>query len=376
MNNRLKIVHLTASLNIGGAERIILSMAEKMDRARFETHVCALGEFDENSFLPEFQKLGSALQVIPVRHFYSPSTLWDTIRYLRHHKFDVIHTHLTDADIIGRIAGWLTNTPVVSTMHSTPSNYNKQQIDRRWLLRATNRLVPSYLVGVSEEVRNLFIKEWRIPPERISAIPNATPLDNFLAIPVGTDSETANTLTVTNVGSLRWQKGQHFLLEAAQIILKQRPNTRFVIAGGGPLEQELKMQAQALGITDQVIFAGLVRDIPALLEKADIFVLSSVREGLPISAIEAMAAARPSVLTDVGGNKELFESGVGGFIVPSRDVPALADALLLLLNDESLRLTMGRNARQKAQEKFSFDVFTQAYGDIYQSVVADAKDGR
>ena len=377
MNNRLKLLHLTASLHIGGAERIILSLAEKMDRTQFETHVCVLGKFDDHSFLPEFQKVGVKLHVIPIKRFYSPRGLWETMRYLRRHQFDILHTHLTDADIVGRVAGWLTNTSVISTLHNTPFNYNNQRFDRRWLLRATARLFPSHFVGVSDQISDLFMKEWRIPRERISTIHNATPLEDFLSIPVGTavstapdDKSGASMVTITNIGSLTPQKAQHLLLEAAQIVLQQRPNTRFFITGVGPLEQQLKAQAQELGIADQVVFTGLVRDIPKLLGQTDIFILPSLWEGLPISVIEAMAAARPIVVTDVGGNRELFESGVGGIIVPPGDVPALAHALLSLIDDKPLRLAMGQNARQRAEATFSFDRFAHAYASLYQRVAA------
>ncbi len=371
MNNRIKVLHLTASLSVGGAERIILGLVEKMDRARFETHVCVLGKFDENSFLPQFERAGVPLCIIPVSHFYTPATLLGVLRYLRQHQFNVLNTHLTDADIVGRVAGWLTHTPVISTLHNAPLNYDNQRIDRRWLLRLTARFFPAHFVGVSEQISELFAAQWRIPEACISTIRNAVPLDDFLAVPEGTAVKGDDSpLTITNVASLTPQKAQRVLLEAARLVLARYPSTQFLLVGIGELEQELKAQAQALGIADRVQFTGLRRDIPALLGQTDVFVLSSFWEGLPVSAIEAMAAARAVVLTDVGGNRELFESGVGGLMVPPRDAAALAEALLALLEDESLRLAMGRAARQKAQDTFGFATVTGAYGALYQAIAA------
>jgi glycosyltransferase involved in cell wall biosynthesis len=123
-----------------------------------------------------------------------------------------------------------------------------------------------------------------------------------------------------------------------------------------------------LGIADRVEFTGLRQDVPQILADSDIFVLSSLREGMSLAAIEAMAAARPVVLTDVGGNPELVEAGVQGLIVPSGDAAALAEALLTLREDPSRRTGIGRAARARVRDVFSLETMTRQYEELYRQI--------
>lgn len=369
MTERIKVLHLISSLSVGGAERLILGLADRIDRSRFELHVCSLGVVRGNVLQPDFERQGIPVYVIGSKLFYDVRSAIAVARYARRHQIDIIHTHLGDADVIGRVVGRFLRVPVVSTLHNEPRDYNRQRVDRRWLTRLTTRFLAPHLIAVSQRIRTMFVEEWNVPQERITMVYNAVPMDVYATIPepsaqtrVGTDP------VITNIGRLSPQKAQHDLLEAAKLVLEQRPDARFMIVGQGRLEQALKEQAQSLGIADRITFAGLRLDIPAVLEQSDIFVLSSLWEGLPLTAVEAMAAARPVVLTDVGGNRELVESGVQGLIVPPSDVPALAEALLKLLNDALLRDAMGQAGRARVHHDFSIDTFAAQHEALYQKL--------
>ncbi len=158
------------------------------------------------------------------------------------------------------------------------------------------------------------------------------------------------------------------MLEAAKLVLIQRPETNFMIVGQGVLEKPLKEKARDLGIADRVIFTGISRNIPKILAKSDIFVLSSLWEGLPLAAIEAMAAACPVVLTDVGGNNELVEFGKQGLIVPPNDVPILANGLMALVKSQTLRLAMGQSARERVLQQFGIETITEQYQSLYRKI--------
>jgi glycosyltransferase involved in cell wall biosynthesis len=264
------------------------------------------------------------------------------------------------------LAGKLAHVPVITTLHNAPENYIRQRLDRRALARGVAKYSTTHLVAVSQEIRQLFIEQWQIPPARITAIRNGIALDRFLGIAPGTTNN--GRPTITNIASLTPQKAQHLLLEAAKLVLAEMPETQFMIVGMGKLEQTLKTQAQDLGIAHNVDFTGLRHDIPDVLAASDIFVLSSLWEGLPVSALEAMAAARAVVLTNVGGNQELVQSGENGLIVPPDDVPALAEALLTLLRDKSARISMGEAARDQVSQAFGMDAFARQYEETYQTV--------
>jgi glycosyltransferase involved in cell wall biosynthesis len=366
MNRPLNILHLTASLFVGGGERLVLELAQHTNRENCKPTVCAFGQFGPKSLLAEFQKLGPSFHLIPSTTLYSPFMVRAVWQHIRDRQIDVIHTHLVDADIVGSIVGRLAGVPVITTLHNAPENYARQRVDRRTLARLAAQYITIHLVAVSQEIRQQFIEQWHVSPERITAIRNSIVLNRFLDIALGTTNN--DRLTVTNIASLNPQKAQHLLLEAAKIVLTQMPEVEFMIVGRGKLEQSLKEQAQALGIADRISFTGLRHDIPNVLAQSDIFVLSSLWEGLPVSALEAMGAARPVVLTDVGGNHELVESGIHGLLVPPGDAPALAQALLTLLRDKPRRLDMGRAARAQVQQKFSMDMFAHQYEDTYHAV--------
>ncbi len=362
----LKIMHLIASLSLGGGERLVLELAQHTNRDLFTSYVCAIGQFSKQTLLPKFQELGNAFYIVPSHKFYNLEMFRAIMAHIREQQIDVLHTHLIDADIVGGFLGRFLKIPVITTLHNAPQNYNHQRKDRRILAQLAARYATTHLVAVSEHIRHLFIQEWHTPPDRISSIRNGIVLDRFLSIAPGTTAVTP--LTITNIASLTPQKAQHLLLEAAKIVLTEMPSVNFIIVGIGELKQALEAQAQALGISDRVTFTGLRHDIPDILAQSDIFVLSSLWEGLPVSAIEAMAAARAVVLTDVGGNHELVESGRYGLIVPSNDVPALAQSLLQLLRDEPARLSMGQAARTQVQQAFSMETFMRQYETVYLTV--------
>ena len=362
----LRILQLVSSMTIGGAEQVVLSLAERVDRRRFETHVCSLSVIGQNSLQPEFERLNIPLLTLNARRFYDPAVLRAVYQYARQQQIDLIHTHLTDADVVGRLVGRALGIPVLSTMQNMPHNHARQRRDRYWLERFTARYLATHLVGVSSKIRELYISQWGIPEDHISAIYNSVRMEPFLAVPAGVPYVRSYPgPIITNVARLNPQKAQHLLLEAAPFVLQSYPQATFLLVGKGHLEQDLRQQAQALGISQHVIFTGVRHDIPDILAQTDLFVLPSHWEGLPLSAIEAMAASRAVLVTDVGGNSELVESGRSGVVIPAADVGALVDGLLDLLADEAGRLALGAAARQRVQLLFSTERFIQQYETVY-----------
>lgn len=367
MAQRIRVLHVVASLFVGGAERLLPGLAQGLDPRRFEVRVCSLtgGPVRE-----DMQQKGVPLTVIGARRFYDPRTILAVTRVARTYGADVIHTHLTDADVVGRIAGAALRVPVVSTLHNVPRDYAMQKPHRHLLQRATLPLV-TRLVAVSERIRDHYTAEWHVSPSRIISIRNAVPLEPYLAVPEGTPP-TSDGPVIVNIAKLFPQKAQHVLLDAAQIVLAQRPDVRFRIVGGGDMEAKLRAQALALGIAGQVDFLGVRKDIPAILATSDIFTLSSAWEGLPVTAVEAMAAARACVLTDVGGARDLIDHGQNGLIVPPANPRALAAALLDLLANEGPRRVLGLAARAKVQREFSMERYVALHEALYESLAVNS----
>lgn len=368
MNTRINVLQLSASLAIGGAERMILSLAKELDRASFDVHVCGLHPA-EHDFRDAIDDLDVPLHILGTQRFYDPRTIHALMRYIREHEIDIIHTHVLDADVAGHLAGRLANRPVITTLHSVPFSYDRQRPVRRWLQRLSVRYLATDLVCVSNAAETLFINEWNIRSDRIRTIYPAVSLEPFLSIPDGTHGRAADApFVVTTVGRLVPAKAQHLLIEAAHRVVQQFANVEFIVVGPGQREQELRRLASDLGIADRVTLTGARHDIPAILSRTDVFVLSSMWEGLPLSAIEAMAAARPVVLTDVGGCRELVEDGSCGLIVPPGRSEAIADAVLSLLGDEQRRRSLGHAARERVRETFDVQRLATEYETLYSGI--------
>lgn len=365
----LRVLQLCDSLGAGGAERLILSLAQHLDSSRIEVHVGSLGFAGRNQLQPDFERLGVPLLLMPPGATYDPRRYLVLGRYMQRHSIDIVHTHLLAADIMGRVVGRALGRPVVSTMHNDPQDYDRASRKRRVAEHLTAHHLATRLVAVSPTIRELYIKQWGVRPEHIDTIFNGVPLEPYLPIAPGLPISMASSgPVITTIGRLTEQKGQHLLLDAAKIVLTERPDARFVIVGRGHLEAQLKAQAAGLGIAQQVEFAGIRHDIPEILAQSNIFVLSSLWEGMPVTALEAMAAARPVVVTDVGGVRDLVTHGEHGLVVPPGDVAALAQALLELIDSPAQQVAMGLAGRARVQRECSVPIFASKHELLYESL--------
>ena len=369
-----KILHLIDSFSVGGAEQLLLNLAQRMDKSRFELHLIGLSTFNRNCLQPQFERTSLPVHVIGTRHFYDlRAALW-LIRYIKQQRIELVHTHLDYADVLGRVVGALMRRPVVSTLHNQPAQFDQERFDRRWAQQISARFSNVHLVALSARLRTQFSEQWHIPAHRITAIYNGIALEPYLAIPPPARHRSVGLpLVITTIGRLDEQKGQQYLLEAATLVLAQHPQTRFQIVGQGPLKPHLQAQAETLGIADSVTLLGLRHDIPAILAQSDVFVLPSRREGMPLVIVEAMAAARPIVLTNVGGNSELVAHGQHGLLVPPNDSTALATALLRLADDPNLAATLGAAARERAKQHFDIALVVARYAALYEAMLASSQ---
>jgi glycosyltransferase involved in cell wall biosynthesis len=376
MSRPIRVLELCSSLTTGGGERQVHGIVQHLDRNRFEPHVCAISVVRGNAFLPEFEQLGVPVTVIGAKNLRSPMAYRALAGYVRREGIDLIHTHLTSADIVGRLVGRWLSVPVVSTLHNVPEDYEKQQRYRYWLERYTSGLA-DHLAFCSEQLRQMFLRRWRLPAHKTSTILNGVAMDVYLAVPAGVPPRPAGLgPLITTIGRLHEQKAQEVLIEAAKFVLAAHPTARFMIVGHGPREEQLKALARQLGLADKIDFAGVRYDIPEVLGQSDIFALSSAWEGLPVVGVEAMAAARPVVMTDVGGVRDLVDHERTGLIVPPGDPAVLAQALIRLLDDDERRREMGQAARARVSRDFSIATTAARYEALFEQILSRRIAGR
>jgi len=350
---KIDVLHLIGTLSPGGAERNLYYLAESMAGSRLRYGICCLVERGE--FADEIA--GPRLPVFDLefrkRHFLR--TVLRLRKLLKEHGVTVLHTHLYYPGVIGRIAAWLAGVPVVIT------HEHGKTLWKKWYHRAFERLAigrTDLRIAVSQDIMNLRMRTENTPPAKIRLVYNAVD-PSHLEVDDQTRKKTREALGIDNfmvvgtVGRLVDAKSYDLLLEVAREVCDKKPYVRFILAGAGPLEKELLEKRDALDLTERFLFLGQRRDIPQLLAATDLYVISSKREGLPISLIEAMMARKPVVSTAVGGIPDTLTPACDGILVEPGDKAALARAITDLIDNRPKMEVLGQNARKKAIERYS-----------------------
>ena len=292
---------------------------------------------------------------------------------LRGQQVDIIHSHSQFADIAAlMMKRSLKAKAVIRTVH------NELEWARRPLRRLilTNWLYPWLFAreaGVSQQVvANLNRRPGaRFKHSQALCIYNSINLRRFEGRQVDRIAKKnelglpAEAIVIGSVGRLSQQKGYSFLIQAAAQVCQQKPEARFVIAGGGELAADLAAQIDHLKLGNQVLLTGPRRDIEELYGIMDLFVLPSLWEGLPTVILESFASNVPVIATDVSGSRELIKSGHNGVLVSPKDVDALVEAILTVLSQPALALTMSKNAKAQI-ETFTIPYVAKQYTDLYR----------
>jgi len=364
-----RVLYLITDLDVGGAERVLLEVVRRLDRERYRPAVCSLAP--PGDLAREFDRLGVpvfGLGMTGYRHLLRAGRLF---ALLRRHRFDILHTHLCHANVLGRVVGRLAGVPVVvSTTHVAEP--------RRWHLlleRGTASLVDR-VVAVSEAVGRYMIEQARIPAEKVLVIRNGVDPSRF-RVPRGEfrqrEGIPADRLLVTSVGRLHEQKGLGWLLEAARLVVSEWPEVRFLVVGEGPERKELLRLRDRAGLEEYVRFLGFRPDVPQILADSDVFVLPSLWEGLAIALLEAMAAGLPVVVTDVEGVREVVTDGETGLVVPPADAGALSSALGRLLSDPGLRKRLARAGRERVIRHFGWGKVVSDTMALYDTLLSECR---
>lgn len=354
---RLRVLELITSLGQGGAEQVVFDIVTGLDPARFEVQTLAL--MDGGPYIERLRSLGHPVESLGVRRKLAPGAFVALAAALRRHRPDVIHAHLFHADVAARVASCLSaagrRAAFVSHQHIPDP---RSLALRRRLERWTRRRVQAF-VCVSESVAAAVRAGGGAPAERLRVIANGRELAPFLALDPQDPRRRAaaraafglpeDRAVVGCVGRLAEQKDHALLLEA---FARLPGEPMLALAGEGPLRSALEGQARALGLGERMVFLGRREDVPRLLEALDVFVMSSLYEGLPIALIEAMAAGLAVVAVAAPGVEDAAAPGCQR-LVASREPAALTAALEAVLAEPEQRRTLGAAARASAAARFT-----------------------
>jgi glycosyltransferase involved in cell wall biosynthesis len=360
-----------AGSSIHGVSRLFSWWFPRYDAARFGVSLCGLKRPEPASQLLEAQ--GIAVHHLG-RGRFDPRVVADLVALGRRLGARILHVHGYAAADFGRIAArWLGARLVLHEHFADPRMPAYQALADRALAALTHRAI-----AVSGSTREFLVRERHVPEERVRLIWNGAPLDEFAPVEAARARAVraelgipADALVIGAVGRLSEQKGHRYLLDAAATVVSLRPQAHILLAGDGDLEKSLREQAQSLGISDRVVFAGHRADVPAVLGAIDVLCISSTYEGTPLALFEAMASGKAIVSTAVDGCREILEEGVTGLLVPPSEPTPLAAALLRVLDERSLRDALGRAART-ASGRYDIRECVSKMEALYDEVLAES----
>jgi len=385
--NKKNILHLIESLNMGGAQKIICQLASAVSEDGYNHSICSL--LQSGPYEKIIRDEGIDLTVLHLKRrsiILFPLFVYDLFRLFKRlsnivkkKQIDVLHAHLPDSSLIAIVIGWLTGTPVVLTVHNNFSLPSKRNAPFRDAVRTfvTNAVFKraDYIITVGNDIRDSLINVLGdkvtiktvyngIDYPRYSSSDGLDSLRFRQSLSVSSDAQ-----LISMVGRLEKQKGHVYLIAAAAQLKEKYPDVVFLLVGEGGLREQLVAQAQYYKIEDNIRFLGNRDDVPAILRVSDLFVLSSIYEGIPLVILEAMAAGLPVVATNIAGSRELIESGVDGVLAESEDPEAIAQAIDSMLSDVGRSREMSVRAQIKVKERFTLQKMVSGTEDVYQEVL-------
>lgn len=352
----IRVLWLAKGLGPGGMERLLVNHAKRGDRERFEYHAAYLVE-RPNSVVPELEALGVECTNFHGERDLDPRWLRRLHRLVRDKSIDVVHIHSPMPAAMARPMLRVTNLfdrgsrrpRLVYTEHNTWDCYG---LPTR-IANGVTYVLDDAQIAVSRDARECVPRRLK---KRIEPITHGIDIEAVAAHRAERDQVRSelgladdDVLAIT-VAHLRTEKAYDVLLDAAAIVLRQHPNARFISVGHGPLKDQLAEQHKTLGLGDRFRFLGFRSDVLNLMAAADIFVLSSHQEGLPVAFMEATALGLPAVTTAVGGLTDHIQDGETGLLVQAGDPQALADGIGRLVANHSLREGIGRRVDQRAPD--------------------------
>lgn len=381
----VRIVRIVARMNVGGPARQIIELSKGLSPRGFETFILT-GEPApwEGDLREEAERAGARMYTIPglgarVRPAGDAVALWNIIKLLKSLKPDVVHTHTAKAGFLGRVAGrFMNHTKRVHTFHGTVFNHYFSpavskiiQNTERVLAKKTDRIV-AVSHAVADEVERI-----GVPLEKIRVIEPVIDLEPFLKIEHRRGDLRVKYNILENEYCIGWAgrfvniKDPASFLNAAALVAAESPEARFVMIGAGPLEGEMRALALKLNIQERVVFVGMRGDMAAAYADFDLLVNSSLKEGMPVSLLEGMAAGVPIVATAAGGTPELVAEERSAFLVPAGDARVLARAILRWVAlSPGEKQTMRRVSRVRAREKFGLARGLDRHEMLYRELLS------
>ncbi len=366
----MRVLHLVWNLIRGGTEgqcaRAVLALPAQGVTSRVGV------SRREGLFVAPVEALCGPLYEMHIQRVASLRTVTEVLRlarYIRAERIDLVHAWDADAEIFGSLAAQRAGCPLLTSRRDLGEIYAPWKL--RLMQRADRR---ARAVVVNADAIAARVRASGVPAERVVVLPNILDVDEFdrlAARPAPAADRLGPGRWIAHVARLDPEKDAATFVRAAVRVAQAVPDARFVLAGDGTQRGELEKLAAEEGAAGRIVFLGDVTDVPALLTRATACVLCpNSNEGLSNAILEYMAARRPVVATDCGGNRELVESCRTGFVVPAGDYEALAERLIILLRDPERAALMGDAGRRRVESHHRPEVVARQLADLYRTALA------
>lgn len=363
MLEKYNILFLTKTMDIGGTERVVLQLCKNFKDKFGKIVVCSAGgiyEKDLNAMnithyrIPDFDAKHPINQII---------TLYKLIKIIKKEKINIIHTHHRYAAFFSKIVGWFINIKNVYTAHNS---FNDKKLFTRFSL-------PKYIISVGDSVKKNLIDVFNISSDNITTIYNGVEYikpcnDDIEEI---MDWKSNKYFIVGNIGRLSQQKGMEIFINCIPIVISKCNDIRFVIIGDGEDRKKLERQIEELNIQKYVRLLGFRSDIYNIINNLDLFVLSSLWEGFPLTPIEVFSQGNTIIATDIPGTREIVKNGFNGILVKNKDYVGIANEIINLYKDRNRLQELKSNAAKTYYENFTEERMIKSYYDYYCNLLKD-----
>jgi glycosyltransferase involved in cell wall biosynthesis len=377
----IKVLHCRSSAGQHGPERALLELAPALERLGVKVEIVALYRRQrlgpaQHPWVAEVERAGLPVTQIPDPSAFSPRVARRLAWAMRRTEADLLHTHDYKSNVLGGLVARQADRsmPWVATVHLHTTTTRRLKVYRAldlFLLRLADRVVT-----VSRDQRRLLLSRG-VERRRIALVPNVIDADAFAAR-AAPSAETRSRLGVPEgapvlavVGRLTPQKGVDVLLDALPDVLSVSNDLVVWVVGSGAARTDLEARAADSGVADRVTFLGYHQDAASLLAAADVVVVPSRAEGLPVVLLEAMSLGRPVVASRVGGVPDLINGPDVGWLVPPDNAPPLAAALREVLASPERRSAVGEAGRRRVKVSFAPERAARRLATVYRTVLAE-----
>jgi len=381
---KLKVAHIITRLIVGGAQENAIMLVDHLRRTdKYDlTLISGPGLGPEGNLYDEIKKRKIKFKLVPeLRREISPVldliSLVKLYSYLKNKKFDIVHTHSSKAGIFGRIAAKLTRVPLIlHCVQGWEFHEYTNKFTANFYITLENFIsrFTDYLLPVSKQTMTAGLEAGIGSYNKYKIIHNFIELEKY-----DTGSASQQVKKELNIAKdvpiigtimrLVQQKNPLDIIKIAGKVKMNYPNIKFVVIGDGPLLPGLNNLIQKKGLNHNITLTGIKRNIPELLKTMDIFILSSLWEGLPLVFLQAMASGKPIIAYNVGGTGEAVNNEESGYLVKPGDTDTMAKRIDELIKDKARRIEMGKKGRKNLEQKFSKQKQIQKITEIYDTLV-------